>query len=133
MKRRITSSLNWFLESNNLTSPTHACYREWMSKNRQFTLLNQSTKNALDQRCSEATFDKVWRLQKLQNLVVCNDLPFWCCKPKEEQSKLNTVLNKSRERLEVGVNTNVALFNYTRAFGDGPCNFEPWASEVDDT
>ncbi|GFX56623.1 hypothetical protein TNCV_3954501 [Trichonephila clavipes] len=27
----------------------------------------------------------------------------------------------------------VALFSYTRAFGDGPRNFEPWSSEVDDT
>ncbi|GFX49225.1 hypothetical protein TNCV_293901 [Trichonephila clavipes] len=23
--------------------------------------------------------------------------------------------------------------NYTRAFGDGPRNFEPWSSDVDDT
>ncbi|GFT79025.1 hypothetical protein TNCV_3094031 [Trichonephila clavipes] len=23
--------------------------------------------------------------------------------------------------------------SYTRAFGDGPRNFEPWSSEVDDT
>ncbi|GFX23715.1 hypothetical protein TNCV_3596571 [Trichonephila clavipes] len=25
------------------------------------------------------------------------------------------------------------LFSYTRAFGDGPRNFEPWLSDVDDT
>ncbi|GFV61882.1 hypothetical protein TNCV_4106861 [Trichonephila clavipes] len=25
------------------------------------------------------------------------------------------------------------LGNYTRAFGDGPRNFEPWSSDVDDT
>ncbi|GFX52210.1 hypothetical protein TNCV_4800671 [Trichonephila clavipes] len=31
------------------------------------------------------------------------------------------------------VNINVALFSYTRAFGDGPRNFEPWSSVVDDT
>ncbi|GFW19016.1 hypothetical protein TNCV_165291 [Trichonephila clavipes] len=31
------------------------------------------------------------------------------------------------------VNINVALFSYTRAFGDGPRNFEPWSSDVDDT
>ncbi|GFV42113.1 hypothetical protein TNCV_3544401 [Trichonephila clavipes] len=28
---------------------------------------------------------------------------------------------------------NVALFSYMRAFGDGPRNFEPWSSDVDDT
>ncbi|GFV07030.1 hypothetical protein TNCV_2664091 [Trichonephila clavipes] len=27
------------------------------------------------------------------------------------------------------VNINVALFSYTRAFSDGPCNFEPWSSD----
>ncbi|GFS62519.1 hypothetical protein TNCV_1262981 [Trichonephila clavipes] len=32
-----------------------------------------------------------------------------------------------------GVNINVALFSYTMAFGDGPCNFEPWSSDEDDT
>ncbi|GFW77533.1 hypothetical protein TNCV_2499251 [Trichonephila clavipes] len=32
-----------------------------------------------------------------------------------------------------GSNINVALFNYTRAFGDGPHHFEPWSSDVDDT
>ncbi|GFU20765.1 hypothetical protein TNCV_3651501 [Trichonephila clavipes] len=26
-------------------------------------------------------------------------------------------------------NINVALFSYTRAFGDGPRNFEPWSSD----
>ncbi|GFS98356.1 hypothetical protein TNCV_2208821 [Trichonephila clavipes] len=31
------------------------------------------------------------------------------------------------------VNVNVVLFSYTRAFGDGPRNFEPWSSGVDDT
>ncbi|GFT29383.1 uncharacterized protein TNCV_757391 [Trichonephila clavipes] len=31
------------------------------------------------------------------------------------------------------LNINVALFSYTRAFGDGPRNFEPWSSDVDDT
>ncbi|GFX40322.1 hypothetical protein TNCV_4319551 [Trichonephila clavipes] len=30
-------------------------------------------------------------------------------------------------------NINVALFSYIRAFGDGPDNFEPWSSDVDDT
>ncbi|GFW54295.1 hypothetical protein TNCV_3702561 [Trichonephila clavipes] len=29
--------------------------------------------------------------------------------------------------------TNVALFSYTRAFGDGRRNFEPWLSDVDNT
>ncbi|GFV47390.1 hypothetical protein TNCV_4830461 [Trichonephila clavipes] len=29
-------------------------------------------------------------------------------------------------------NINVALFSNTRAFGDGPRNFEPWSSDVDD-
>ncbi|GFU53061.1 hypothetical protein TNCV_3098451 [Trichonephila clavipes] len=24
-------------------------------------------------------------------------------------------------------------YSYTRAFGDGPRNFEPWSSDVDDT
>ncbi|GFS56425.1 hypothetical protein TNCV_4302591 [Trichonephila clavipes] len=31
------------------------------------------------------------------------------------------------------VNINVALFSYMRAFGNGPRNFEPWSSDVDDT
>ncbi|GFV83760.1 DUF4817 domain-containing protein [Trichonephila clavipes] len=31
------------------------------------------------------------------------------------------------------VNINVALFNYARAFGDGPRHFEPWSSDKDDT
>ncbi|GFS95553.1 hypothetical protein TNCV_3922911 [Trichonephila clavipes] len=34
---------------------------------------------------------------------------------------------------EEELNINVALFSYTRAFGDGPRNFEPWSSDVDDT
>ncbi|GFW78726.1 hypothetical protein TNCV_4261491 [Trichonephila clavipes] len=29
--------------------------------------------------------------------------------------------------------SGAALFSYTRAFGDGPRNFEPWSSDVDDT
>ncbi|GFX59765.1 hypothetical protein TNCV_1778041 [Trichonephila clavipes] len=36
-------------------------------------------------------------------------------------------------RLIDWLNINVALFSYTRAFGDGPRNFEPWSSDVDDT
>ncbi|GFW74256.1 hypothetical protein TNCV_2524601 [Trichonephila clavipes] len=36
-------------------------------------------------------------------------------------------------KLPQSVNINVALFSYTRAFGDGPRNFEPWSSDVDDT
>ncbi|GFY35220.1 hypothetical protein TNCV_5045941 [Trichonephila clavipes] len=35
--------------------------------------------------------------------------------------------------LKVRVNFNVTLFSYTRAFGDGPRNFEPWSSDEDDT
>ncbi|GFX36719.1 sulfotransferase 1C2A [Trichonephila clavipes] len=31
------------------------------------------------------------------------------------------------------VNINVALFSYMMAFGNGPRNFEPWSSDVDDT
>ncbi|GFU81532.1 transposable element Tcb1 transposase [Trichonephila clavipes] len=31
------------------------------------------------------------------------------------------------------LNINVALYSYTRAFGDRPRNFEPWSSDVDDT
>ncbi|GFW57168.1 uncharacterized protein TNCV_540851 [Trichonephila clavipes] len=45
--------------------------------------------------------------------------------------------DNSRPRREFNrfelVNINVALFSYTRAFGDGPRNFEPWSSDVDDT
>ncbi|GFW77009.1 uncharacterized protein TNCV_2724391 [Trichonephila clavipes] len=36
-------------------------------------------------------------------------------------------------RLIEFLNINVALFSYTRAFGDGPRHFEPWSSDVDDT
>ncbi|GFU32105.1 hypothetical protein TNCV_3833461 [Trichonephila clavipes] len=45
-------------------------------------------------------------------LVVCND---------ESLSRIDSL------------NINVALFSYTRAFGDGPRSFEPWSSGVDDT
>ncbi|GFW96635.1 uncharacterized protein TNCV_2846921 [Trichonephila clavipes] len=31
------------------------------------------------------------------------------------------------------LNINVTLFSYSRAFGDGPRNFEPWSRDVDDT
>ncbi|GFY29859.1 hypothetical protein TNCV_4071721 [Trichonephila clavipes] len=31
------------------------------------------------------------------------------------------------------VNINVALFGYTRAFGDGPRHSEPWSSDENDT
>ncbi|GFY19160.1 hypothetical protein TNCV_4225241 [Trichonephila clavipes] len=31
------------------------------------------------------------------------------------------------------MNINVALFSHTRAFGDGPRNFESWSSDVDGT
>ncbi|GFV59845.1 hypothetical protein TNCV_4739731 [Trichonephila clavipes] len=34
--------------------------------------------------------------------------------------------------MHLGLNVNVALFGYTRAFGDGPRNFEPWSSDLDD-
>ncbi|GFW01466.1 hypothetical protein TNCV_5031161 [Trichonephila clavipes] len=30
-------------------------------------------------------------------------------------------------------NTLKSMLSYTRAFGDGPRNFEPWSSDVDDT
>ncbi|GFY46754.1 putative RNA-directed DNA polymerase from transposon X-element [Trichonephila inaurata madagascariensis] len=67
MERMITSRLSWFLESNNLLSPTRTGFRKWMSTNQQVTLLSQSIKNALDPRCSvlavfvgfETAFDKV--------------------------------------------------------------------------
>ncbi|GFW14140.1 hypothetical protein TNCV_3547291 [Trichonephila clavipes] len=36
-------------------------------------------------------------------------------------------------RVSEKVNINVKLFSYTRAFGDGPRNFEPWSSDDDDT
>ncbi|GFS85111.1 hypothetical protein TNCV_4222881 [Trichonephila clavipes] len=29
--------------------------------------------------------------------------------------------------------TMLGLTRYTRAFGNGPLNFEPWSSDVDDT
>ncbi|PRD33598.1 UNVERIFIED_CONTAM: hypothetical protein NCL1_17189 [Trichonephila clavipes] len=35
--------------------------------------------------------------------------------------------------INLGVNIKVALLSYTMAFGDGPRNFEPWSSDVDDT
>ncbi|GFU66682.1 hypothetical protein TNCV_3111661 [Trichonephila clavipes] len=36
---------------------------------------------------------------------------------------------KGRQR----VNINVALFSYSRTFGNGPRNFEPWSSDEDNT
>ncbi|GFQ79535.1 putative RNA-directed DNA polymerase from transposon X-element [Trichonephila clavata] len=88
MERMIKSRLSWFLESNKLLSLTQVEFRKWMSTNQQVALLNQSIKDALDQRCSvlalfvdfEAAFDKVWRLkciQKLQNLGVCSNMLLW--------------------------------------------------------
>ncbi|GFV22974.1 hypothetical protein TNCV_1534091 [Trichonephila clavipes] len=41
--------------------------------------------------------------------------------------------NNSARKWEECLNINVALFSCTRAFGDGPRNFEPWSSDVDDT
>ncbi|GFV66570.1 hypothetical protein TNCV_3894611 [Trichonephila clavipes] len=40
---------------------------------------------------------------------------------------------RALEGLELLSDINVALFSYTWAFGDGPRNFEPWSSDVDDT
>ncbi|GFV45994.1 hypothetical protein TNCV_1921231 [Trichonephila clavipes] len=78
----------------------------------------------------------------------------WCPKIKDEVEKLAYQLNEEAERTERPIrrlskvmygstcadmhfidslNINVALFSYTRAFGDGPRNFEPWSSDVDDT
>ncbi|GFY34204.1 hypothetical protein TNCV_2505071 [Trichonephila clavipes] len=31
------------------------------------------------------------------------------------------------------VNINVAMFSYSRGFGDRPRNLEPWSSDEDDT
>ncbi|GFX24879.1 hypothetical protein TNCV_3451511 [Trichonephila clavipes] len=31
------------------------------------------------------------------------------------------------------MNINIAPFSYSRVFGDGPRNFEPWTSQEDDT
>ncbi|GFW34208.1 hypothetical protein TNCV_384241 [Trichonephila clavipes] len=31
------------------------------------------------------------------------------------------------------MNINVTLYSYSRAFGDGPRNFEPWSSDEEDT
>ncbi|GFW76981.1 hypothetical protein TNCV_2593611 [Trichonephila clavipes] len=40
--------------------------------------------------------------------------------------------NVDRRRTE-GAGSNGQEANYTRAFGDGPRNFEPWSNDVDDT
>ncbi|GFW37962.1 hypothetical protein TNCV_4631631 [Trichonephila clavipes] len=45
----------------------------------------------------------------------------------EEHESLDPIQSEDR------VNINVALFSYTRAFGDGPRHLEPWSSDVDDT
>ncbi|GFW90012.1 hypothetical protein TNCV_2172071 [Trichonephila clavipes] len=37
------------------------------------------------------------------------------------------------ETLSEGGNINVALFSYTKAFGDGPLHFEPRSSDEDNT
>ncbi|GFV66225.1 hypothetical protein TNCV_2631661 [Trichonephila clavipes] len=39
----------------------------------------------------------------------------------------------SIEWLSEGGNFNVVLFSYSRAFGDGPSNFELWSSDEVDT
>ncbi|GFY13008.1 hypothetical protein TNCV_665741 [Trichonephila clavipes] len=47
--------------------------------------------------------------------------------PNLEESILNIVADRPSQAQEL------LLFSYTRAFGDGPRNFEPWSSDVDDT
>ncbi|GFX50753.1 hypothetical protein TNCV_2723371 [Trichonephila clavipes] len=56
-------------------------------------------------------------------------------KPVARVKRKAAVGQASRKKLPVinRLNINVALFSYTRAFGDGPHNFEPWSSDVDDT
>ncbi|GFW53798.1 hypothetical protein TNCV_3938921 [Trichonephila clavipes] len=47
----------------------------------------------------------------------------------EKYIRLNIEVSHARERVSI----NVALYNYTKAFGDGPRHFEPWSSDEDDT
>ncbi|GFU94218.1 hypothetical protein TNCV_1302681 [Trichonephila clavipes] len=52
---------------------------------------------------------------------------------------IRRILSGIREYLQLNKNKLVHLVYtskspcYTRAFGDGPRNFEPWSSDVDDT
>ncbi|GFV83612.1 hypothetical protein TNCV_3611881 [Trichonephila clavipes] len=36
-------------------------------------------------------------------------------------------------KVKMNRKSEVALFSYSRGFGDGPRNFEPWSSDEDDT
>ncbi|GFW69617.1 hypothetical protein TNCV_489611 [Trichonephila clavipes] len=44
----------------------------------------------------------------------------------------NTTPCSTRIRMTTICVNNQGLIGYTRAFGDGPHNFEPWSSDVDD-
>ncbi|GFV80742.1 hypothetical protein TNCV_4619031 [Trichonephila clavipes] len=57
----------------------------------------------------------------------------WNEKKQEVRNTIFRLKVSDYVRLIDGLNINVALFSYTRAFGDGPRNFEPWSSDVDDT
>ncbi|GFS96845.1 hypothetical protein TNCV_4177571 [Trichonephila clavipes] len=47
-----------------------------------------------------------------------------------DQCKCEDVTHSAADGVRCGsLNINVALFSYTRAFGDGPRNFEPWSSD----
>ncbi|GFX10283.1 hypothetical protein TNCV_1866801 [Trichonephila clavipes] len=46
---------------------------------------------------------------------------------------MNVKSVESSNVLSEGVNINVALFSYTKGFGDEPRNFEQWSSDVDET
>ncbi|GFT71237.1 hypothetical protein TNCV_3002291 [Trichonephila clavipes] len=56
-----------------------------------------------------------------------------CCTYITYESKFISESNSSRFLIwNEGVNNYIALFSYTKAFGDGPGNFEPWSSNVND-
>ncbi|GFX73739.1 hypothetical protein TNCV_4290551 [Trichonephila clavipes] len=51
----------------------------------------------------------------------------------KEPSLPVSVRDQNRFELGVGQIPSRTPRCYTRAFGDGPSNFEPWSSDVDDT
>ncbi|GFV36080.1 hypothetical protein TNCV_345961 [Trichonephila clavipes] len=80
--------------------------------------------------------EKPYQSQKMKYLnifysnsaIPSRPVPFDWVSPWQHFSKL-----QATPAMVGWLNINVALFSCTRAFGDGPRNFEPWSSDEDDT
>ncbi|GFX91531.1 SCAN box domain-containing protein [Trichonephila clavipes] len=90
-----------------------------------------------ERQAKRASIEKKEWVGQLLGLLPLEIVQFIAREPEEQDENYDYVKKLLLKRFKLSpvdwLNINVALFSYTKAFGDGPRNFEPWSSDVDDT